>query len=178
MCCPSPEGVKPSLINLIHSCINFSLLAGWFSLQRVLGRLSISLAGDSFMSLLLQCPWLQPPGTTDHRALKEEGQYVPKHHLLFLSVFSVVLLLTMFNAPKSSALVVDESGEVCWFFRLLEVTLSFGAASWSGTCYVLRGSGVSLADLSCPSWPRSLWSAPSITGVMFLSRLLWNFQSL
>lgn len=32
------------------------------------------------MSLLwlLQCPWLQPLGTTDHRALKKEGHYVPK----------------------------------------------------------------------------------------------------
>lgn len=98
----------PHKLNPSH--INFAIWAGWSSLLRVQGTHGISLAGDSFMSLLrqVQCPswyhWSQ--------SLKKAGQYVPNPHLLFLSVVSVLLLLTMLDTPKHSDLAVDQSDEV------------------------------------------------------------------
>lgn len=65
---------------IIHSLINLAFLAGWSGLQRVLSRVSVSLAEDCFMSLLqlLQSLSLQAPDTADHRHFKKESKYVPK----------------------------------------------------------------------------------------------------
>lgn len=39
---------------------------------------------------------------------------------------SVLLILKMLSTPKPRALLAGESGELCCWFRLLAVTLSFG----------------------------------------------------
>lgn len=177
--CP-PQGVKPSLLNLIHSHINFAVLAGWFSPQRVQGRLSISLAGDSVVSLLqlLQRP---PPRYHWSQSLKKGSSICTKPHLLFLSVVAVLLLLTMLSTPKPSALVVDESGEVCrlfWATLQLHWVLELPHGLVPAMCWAPQESAQLISAVPPGPAGSEVLHPSQVQLQLFLSRLLSNFWSL